>query len=255
MKKLATPNLFKVFSEDSFDLAINKVDTAAFVSLVNSPSKESVFSPVLAMTSKLMIDLMSEPGREPCTLLIDEASTLKIPKLDKILATLRTYKMWVTWGLQDKIQGEILYDHRVLKAIISNLSTKFIGKANDPDTAEWYTKLIETVEIEQKSYSMKDSSFGSSSDKRLNVSKQEKAKYKAFEFNRLKQGEFVILDDKANDFKDTLELIADFATLEAQNALPKRKQKHHLSEAELEEFYNSVFDTVESIKPDFPDED
>ncbi|MEP2469928.1 type IV secretory system conjugative DNA transfer family protein [Ekhidna sp.] len=256
LKKIATPKMFRVFSEDSFDLAINKKESQAFLAMVNSPSKTRVYSPVLAMTTKLIIDLMSKPGREYCHLMLDEASTFKLPGLNEIVAILRTYNIMVTWGLQDKVQGEILYDLKILKAIISNLTIKFIGKANDPDTAEWYSKLIETIEVDQRSYSQKEPGMlGSSGDKRINVSKQEKAKYKSFEFNRLKQGEFVIIDDKAYDTKDRLELIEDFETLYNEGKMPTPEKKHNYTPEEIELYFDSIFDQIEELRPEIPEEE
>lgn len=256
LKKIATPKMFLVFSQDSFDLVINKKESQAVVSMVNSPSKSRIYTPVLAMTTRLMIDLMSKPGREYVELMLDEASTFKLSGLHEIVAILRTFKVMVTWGLQDKIQGEILYDFKILKAIITNLTVKFIGKANDPDTAEWYTKLIETVEEEQRSYSQKEGStiIGGAGDKRINVSKQEKAKYKAFDFMRLKPGEFVLMDDQANDIKDRLEMPVDFAKIQELDQMPKPEKKHNYTPEEIEMHFNKVIDEIEEIRPEVPEE-
>ena len=67
---------------------------------------------------------MSKRDQNPSLLLLDEGSTVKLPNLARIPATLRTFLTGTVWGLQDKVQGAITYDENTLKAILTNLSTK-----------------------------------------------------------------------------------------------------------------------------------
>lgn len=233
MKKIATPNMYQVLSRNDFDIAINKDGNHTILGLINVPSRDTVYGPVLATIAQLMMNKMSERGREYSVHLWDEASTLKFNRLDKILATLRSFNIMVVWGLQDKVQGVILYNENILKAILANLGMKIIGKANDSDTAQYYTKLFETVDVKERSVSQSDRG------KTTTTSTREKSKYKTFDFQRLKQGEFFFLDTESRDKKARVKLS------HYENVRPE--QKHFYTKQEIEDNYDSVAKRAKEI--------
>ncbi|MEQ8580056.1 MAG: type IV secretory system conjugative DNA transfer family protein [Balneola sp.] len=226
MKKIATPNMYQVLSKNDFDIAINKEGNHTVLGLINVPSRDSVYGPVLATIAQLMMNKMSERNRQYSIHLWDEASTLKFNRLDKILATLRSFKISIIWGLQDKVQGVILYNENVLKAILANLGMKIIGKANDSDTAQYYTKLFETIDVKERSVSESDRG------KTTTTSIREKSKYKQFDFQRLKQGEFFFIDTESRDKRARVKLES------YENIKPE--QKHFYTKEEIENNYDRI---------------
>lgn len=233
VKKLCTPNLFMIFSKNEIDISVNKPGNEKVLGLVNTPSFDSVYLPLYATISRLIMDKCSVRERDYSLWILDEASVLRMRMLYRVLATLRTFKVLVAWGLQDKVQGEILYNPRELKAIVANLGMQFMGKANDPETAEYYTKLFETIDVEQRSYSAGD---GRSS---ITKSTQEKKKYKNIEFRRLLPGQFFLVDQQGKDRK------LRFRPIAYKNQKPKKV--HNLSRAEIEHNFDSVFATVREM--------
>lgn len=201
-RKLCTPELFAILSGNDFDLNLNDPKNPASLSVVNNPKRESVQSPICALIMHSALMQMAERNRLSSTVFIDEGGTLKLPNLQKSLETLRSFNIAFVWGLQDKIQGDILYNEKVLKAILANLSTKIIGKANDPDTAQYYQRFFELISEVQRSYSR-----GGSGDTRVNISERERVKHRAYEFMQLREGEFFVFDDKGKNNKLKFNLI------------------------------------------------
>ena len=235
LKKIATPNMYQVLCKNDFDIAINKDGNHTVLGMINSPSRDTVYSPVLATIAKLTMNQMAERGRQYTLCIWDEASTFKYDRLDKLLATLRTFKIMVIWGLQDKIQGTILYNENILKAILSNLGIKIIGKANDADTAQYYTRLFETIDVKEHSVSENSGRSG----KTVTTSVKEKTKYKAFDFQRLKPGEFFFLDTESRDKRGRVKLVP------YENVKPE--QKNFYTKEQIEANYDRIVEEAKQI--------
>jgi len=94
--------------------------------------------------------------------------------------------------LQDKIQNDMMYGDKASRAILSNLSYQFFGKANDPDTAKYYERFFEIVKKQTKSV---NKGYNLNFDTRVTQGEKEVAKTRADAFYGLRQGEFVVFFD------------------------------------------------------------
>lgn len=195
LKRLATPALYYLLSGNDLSLKLNDNKNPAMLNIVNHPKYADIYSPVLATILQVAILQMSERDKLPSVLLTDEGSTIKIPNWQRVFATLRSYNVSTVWGLQDKVQGELIYKTTEVKAILANISTKFVGKANDPDTAEYYERFFPFIKESVTSYSH-GSGFLSRMDGRINVSEKEQREVRANKFYELSPGEFFIIDDR-----------------------------------------------------------
>ena len=191
-KKISSQRLFYVLSKDEVPLDINNKDNPAIVSLVNNPKYDSAYSPVIAMVMHTIIKQMSVRDRKHAFLLMEEASTLKLPNMHRVPATLRSYHIATVYVMQDKVQNDMLYGEKASKAILSNLSYQFFGKANDPDTAKYYERFFEIIKMSTQSISR---SSGLSMESRITKGEKEVSKRRADLFFRLKQGEFIAFAD------------------------------------------------------------
>jgi len=124
---------------------------------------------------------------------MEEAATLRLLNMHRIPATLRSYDIATVYVLQDKIQNDMMYGPMASKAILSNLSYQFFGKANDPDTAKYYERFFEIVKKETKSV---NKGYNLNFDTRITKGEREVAKTRADVFYGLQQGEFVVLADR-----------------------------------------------------------
>ena len=191
-KKISTQKIFMVLSADEVPLGVNHTDNPSIISVVNNPKKETSLSPVIATIIHSITKQMSERNRLSSFLLMEEAATLRLLNMHRIPATLRSYDIMTIYVLQDKIQNDMMYGDKASKAILSNLSYQFFGKANDPDTAKYYERFFEIVKKETRSISKGHSlNF----DTRITQGEKEVAKRRADAFYGLQQGEFVVFFD------------------------------------------------------------
>ncbi len=191
-KKISTQKIFMALSADEVPLDINHPKNPSVISLVNHPKKETSLSPVIATIIHTISKQMSERNRLTSFFLIEEASTIRLLNMHRIPATLRSYDIATVYVLQDKIQNDMLYGDKASKAILSNLSYQFFGKANDPDTAKYYERFFEIVKKQSKSV---NKGYNLNFDTRVTQSDREVAKTRADAFYGLQQGEFVVFFD------------------------------------------------------------
>lgn len=191
-KKISTRKIFMALSADEVPLDINNPQNPSVISIVNNPKTETSLSPVIATVIHTISKQMSERDRLTSFFLIEEASTIRLLNMHRIPATLRSYDIATVYVLQDKIQNDMLYGDKASKAILSNLSYQFFGKANDPDTAKYYERFFEIVKKQSKSV---NKGHNLNFDTRVTQSEREVAKTRADAFYGLRQGEFVVFFD------------------------------------------------------------
>ena len=233
-KKISTKRIFLVLSSDDIPLNINNPEKPAIISMVNNPKKEASLSPVIAAIMHTITKQMSERGQSPSFVLMEEASTIRLLNMHRIPATLRSYDIVTLYVLQDKVQNDMLYGDRASKAILSNLSYQFFGKANDPDTAKYYERFFEIVKKPTTSISK---SSGLSLEKRITKGEKEVAKTRADAFFGLKQGEFVV-------FSDGKDKRVTFKLPKIKKGLPSCKK---VTDEELETNFIRIHEEVKMI--------
>lgn len=201
LRQIATPELFYLLGDNEISLDLNSETNRTVLSFVNKPgSLENIIAPVNAMLIESCFAQMSEHGREPSFAVIDEAPTIKMMELGRRIATLRSYGLSFVYCLQDKVSAlsQFYGKEYKIKEILTNLSTQFMGKVNDPDTAKHYEKYFEIIQETQKSFSFSQSEWlvpARSDGTRVTESTRRKSKIEAFEFFQLKQGEFIMFSD------------------------------------------------------------
>ncbi|MGL5919434.1 MAG: type IV secretory system conjugative DNA transfer family protein [Bacteroidales bacterium] len=201
LRLLASREIYYLLSAHDISLDINNEDNRMVLSFVNKPGDlDNVISPINAMIIEACFSAMSERNRQPSFILLDEAPTIKIMGLKTRIATLRSYGVSFVYCMQDKIQGVGQWGGKEykMKEILTNLSTQFMGKVNDADTAKYYEQFFEIIENDTRSVS-KSASFLDMASARITTSKKERAKVRANEFQRLKQGEFIMFSDGRDD--------------------------------------------------------
>lgn len=238
MKRLATPTLYFLLSGNDVDLRLNDKEHLGILNLVNHPKYAEVYSPVIATILQSTILQMSERGREKSVFLLDEGSTIKIPNWQRVLATLRSYGIGSVWGLQDKVQGELLYKLAEVKAILANISTKIVGKANDPDTADYYERFFPFIKSKTKSIS-RGTGFMSNADSRVSESEREHRERRGDVFYTLNQGEFFVMDDKGK-IREVLFARPTYERIKAPIQKP-------ISDYELQENFNKIHEIAKSL--------
>ena len=193
LKKISTQRIFMTLSADEVPLDINNPEHPSVVSIVNNPKYETAYSPVIATIMHTITKQMGIRGRQPSFVLMEEAPTIRLLNMHRIPATLRSYDIATVYVLQDKVQNDMMYGDKASRAILSNLSYQFFGKANDPDTARYYERFFEIVKRPTKSVSKGENTLNF--DTRITKGEREVSKIRAEEFFRLNEGEFIAFAD------------------------------------------------------------
>ena len=192
LKKISTQRIFMALSADEIPLDINNPHHPSIISIVNNPKFDTAYSPVIATIIHTVTKQMSVRNRLSAFFLAEEASTFRLLNMQRIPATLRSYDIMTVYVLQDKIQNDMMYGDKASKAILSNLSYQFFGKANDPDTAKYYERFFEIIKQPTRSVS-KSSNWNF--DARITKGEKDVSKIRADVFFRLKSGEFIAFAD------------------------------------------------------------
>lgn len=233
-KKISTKKIFMVLSADEVPLNVNSPQNPAVISIVNNPKREASLSPVIATIVHTVTKQMSERHQGPSFVLLEEASTIRLLNMHRIPATLRSYGIVTLYVLQDKIQNDMMYGDKASKAILSNLSYQFFGKANDPDTAKYYERFFEIVKKQTRSV---NKGYNLNFDTRVTEGEKEVAKTRADAFFGLKQGEFVV-------FADGKDKKVQFREQNIKGLLPPCRP---YSEKDLEDNYFRIHREVRSM--------
>lgn len=101
-------------------------------------------------------DKQTPQGRniEPILLLLDEFPLLgKIDAITNALTTLRSKKVTFCLMIQSIAQLDVIYGHDVRKIIVDNCQYKVFLKITEPDSQEYFSRLIGTIPIGRRSVS------------------------------------------------------------------------------------------------------
>ena len=235
LKRISTARIFMALSADEVPLDINNPKNPSVVSIVNNPKYETAYSPVIATIIHTITKQMSVRNRKSSFILMEEAPTIRLLNMHRIPATLRSYDIATIYVLQDKTQNDMMYGDKASRAILSNLSYQFFGKANDPDTAKYYERFFEIVKRPTRSVS-KSSNWDL--DVRVTKGEKEVSKIRSDVFFRLKQGEFI-------SFADGKDKMVRFRTPKITKQLPKAT--HAFNAAEIQSNYERIYSEVRQL--------
>lgn len=238
LTQFMTPELAFLLNGNDLDLYLNDPDYPKQLICINSP-KYPLYSSIIGTIIHAATLEMSQRGSHHSIIALDEAATFKLPNFDRLISTLRSYGVAFVMGIQDKVQTVKIYDLDTMKAILANISTKFFGKANDPDTSEWYMRFFPKIEKEQKSYSKDDSLFKDGGT-RVNTSTADKSKYKSHEFIQLQKGEFIASNEDGTDLK------AKFGVI-SHDKVEHRQYVREMTNSDYEEYFLNILKESEKL--------
>ncbi len=236
--QFANPNIFYCMERNSIDFSLNESHNKALFCAINKPSLDEIYSPVLSVVIQSLIMKMSERNREESFILLDEAPTIKINRIGRVPATMRSFKVATIYMLQDVVQATIQMGKDKMREIFANLSTICFGKTNDPETAKFCESYFDEVVIKQKSVSYKSGSL-SIGDKRTSVSQRKEKAHKSYEMFKRSVGEFFVFDDKGDRFDAKIK--APFFKNRPLQPINK------ISQMELNANYQKVLNTAKAL--------
>lgn len=212
---LNTPEIFYVLSGNDFSLHVNDPANPIWLSLGNCAETHETFSPVLSLIATVALKQMNQAGGHQSIVLLDEAPTLYIPKLEVIPATARSNRISLALFAQDTSQIVAQYGQKNADVIMSLLNNQLFGRVSSQKTAEYISKLFGKDDKYFSSYSHNQGSssslMSSSKSKGSGSSRgvQERDRVKPQELLGLEVGNFygVLVEGKSKEFKARLSLI------------------------------------------------
>jgi hypothetical protein len=142
ISRINTPEINYILSGNDFDLDINDPENPKFVSIGSNPDLVDTFSPVISLIFTVAFKQMNKPNKQHSFVLIDEAPTLFIPKLESLPATARENKVSLCYMCQDISQMVDMLGIHKTESIISNLNNQFFGRTTNPKSAEHISRLF-----------------------------------------------------------------------------------------------------------------
>jgi hypothetical protein len=163
LNKISTPEISYVLSADEFSLDINNPTAPTFLSLANTPTLMDTFGPVLSLIATVSLKMMNQENKQHSIVILDEAPTIYIPKLETVPATGRSRKIAVVFMCQDFSQITDKYGQTKKETIVSNLANQFYGRVSNLQTAEYVSKIFGRKDTLMKSRSFNEGTGDSNS--------------------------------------------------------------------------------------------
>lgn len=154
ISRMATKETFWVFAENDFDLRISSPKSPAILVLANDPSTQSINSACLSIVLNRVTKLINTKGNLPVGLIVDEAPSVYIHRVEVLLAQARSNLSAVVLGLQELPMLRQQYGKETADTIISIMGNIISGAVRSKDTLEWLERLFGKVKQKSESLSI-----------------------------------------------------------------------------------------------------
>jgi type IV secretory pathway TraG/TraD family ATPase VirD4 len=252
ISRIGTKESFWVFSGSDFDLKISNPQNPSVMILANSPDTQSINSAFFAAILMRVTKLVNSKGNVPCSIVVDEAPTVFLHKIENLIATARSNKVSVILGIQEIAQLILQYGKDNANTITSIMGTILTGSVKSKESLDWMEKMLGRI---------KQVSTGVSIDRnKTNVSLNEKNDnvIPASRIANLNAGEIVGLVAKENSedygkFQPNIfncKINLDFKQLTTEEALYKdlpqvyhfgtNEEKHKILMANFEKINKEI---------------
>jgi type IV secretory pathway TraG/TraD family ATPase VirD4 len=199
--RINSPEICWVLSGDDFDLDLNNPSHAKLLTLGSHPTLVDTFSPVISCIATVALKLMNQAGKRHSFVLLDEAPTIYIPKLDMIPATARSNKVATIYMAQDFSQMVAGYGKEIADVVIANLNNQFYGRVSSASTAKHVSELFGRDDKRMQSLSRGRNRHdkGESRNETLSSSLQERLLVRPQDVTSLGVGEFLGMTVESNE--------------------------------------------------------
>lgn len=154
ISRLATKETFWVFSGDDFELKISDPKSPAILVLANDPSTQSINSACYSVVLNRVTKLVNTKGNLPVGLVIDEAPSLYIYRIEQVLSQARSNLVASVLGIQSLQQFQQQYGKETAATITSVVGNVLSGSVQNKETLEWLERLFGKVKQQGESLSI-----------------------------------------------------------------------------------------------------
>lgn len=189
-------NIAWVLSGNDFDFNLIDPEHPKMFAVSNNFSKNSVYSPVIAMLLSISSRQFTMQNKVPFVYFLDEMTTVKIKNFETLPSVLREYKGAFVLLTQSGAKLENLYGKLDRSSVEANFGNMFLGRTKDVEALKYYPLFFGKEEKERRSRSAGKS--GSSSNSSVTISSQKEDVYQGKDFSELEPGEFIGSATRAN---------------------------------------------------------
>lgn len=189
-------NVAWVLSGNDFDFNLIDPEHPKMFAVSNNFSKNSVYSPVIAMLLSISSRQFTMQNKVPFVYFLDEMTTVKIKNFETLPSVLREYKAAFVLLTQSGAKLENLYGKLDRSSVEANFGNMFLGRTKDVEALKYYPLFFGKEEKERRSRSAGKS--GSSSNSSVTISSQKEDVYQGKDFSELEPGEFIGSATRAN---------------------------------------------------------
>ena len=154
ISRLATKETFWVFGADDFELQVSNPKHPGILVLANDPSTQSINSACLSVVLNRVTKLINTKGNLPIGLVVDEAPSLYIHRVDVLVAQARSNLSAVVLGLQELPMLRQQYGKETAETITSIMGNVLSGSVRSKETLEWLERLFGKVKQTGESLSI-----------------------------------------------------------------------------------------------------
>lgn len=189
-------NVAWVLSGNDFDFNLIDPEHPKMFAVSNNFSKNSVYSPVIAMLLSISSRQFTMQNKVPFVYFLDEMTTVKVKNFETLPSVLREYKAAFVLLTQSGAKLENLYGKLDRSSVEANFGNMFLGRTKDVEALKYYPLFFGKEEKERRSRSAGKS--GSSSNSSVTISSQKEDIYQGKDFSELEPGEFIGSATRAN---------------------------------------------------------
>lgn len=189
-------NIAWVLSGNDFDFNLIDPEHPKMFAVSNNFSKNSVYSPVIAMLLSISSRQFTMQNKVPFVYFLDEMTTVKIKNFETLPSVLREYKAAFVLLTQSGAKLENLYGKLDRSSVEAYFGNMFLGRTKDVEALKYYPLFFGKEEKERRSRSAGKS--GSSSNSSVTISSQKEDVYQGKDFSELEPGEFIGSATRAN---------------------------------------------------------
>ncbi|WP_235921061.1 conjugal transfer protein MobC [Foetidibacter luteolus] len=217
--RLSSPEFYYVLSGNDFTLDINNPLAPKIFCLGSNAKQANALAPVISLYVDRLNKIINQPGKHPCALVIDEASTLRATSILETIATGRSNDIIVILALQDYSQLKRVYSREEAETIM-NIAGNIISGQVAGETAKMLSERFGKTMQDRESLSI------NSSDTSLSKSQQLETVIPPSTISSLSSGEFVGL--VADDPLQKIDLKMFHSSVVNDHAAITKEKKNYL---------------------------
>lgn len=201
LSRLIEDDISYIMSSDESPLDVNDPQNPCVLILGMNQENPQAYSPLVSLVITAALRRMNQPDKHPSFVILDEAPTIYIPKIEDYPAVTRSRKIAFVYGAQDISQIDKAYGKDRRQALVTNLGYQFFGRTPNTETIQYIMKLFgkEDREYASQSWSNSESSSkgggSSSASQSESVSVQQRDRITPEDILMFAPGQFAVISD------------------------------------------------------------